>query len=173
MNKLISLIVFAVALIWSWNKVHTANAVNFETHAGIQIKLAELIRETLAQKLPNAENIRITRLWTEAVSSNEVKAIFGYEFTQPLEEGEKVQQAVEGQAFLSRSGEHSDEWKLDRVATDASNLSFSEGTIVSPLNETGAPVAVPINSEAGGDAVAPAASADTTTPTTIPSESGN
>ena len=109
MSKVISVLVFTVVLVWSWNKVHTAQPVSFETHTGIQIRLAELIRETLTQKFPDAEDIRITRLWTEALSGDEIKAVFAYSFQQALNDGESVKQAIEGEAFLKRLADNSDE----------------------------------------------------------------
>ncbi len=139
MKKIISLIVFAVALIWTWNIIHNSQAIGFETHSGIQQKLADLIKQTIATKKPEAKNLQVTRLWTEPMNDNKVRAVFAYKFTEPAEGGESTEQSIEGEAILHREVSDDnkvDKWTLQSVKTTNDVLIFSEGSTVGPQTET-------------------------------------
>lgn len=136
MGKILSLVIFVAALVWSWNLIHSATPVDFETHSGIQQKLADLILENLKTKKPQAEQAEITRLWTEALSDNKVRAVFAYRFVEKSEAGENVDQLIEGEAVLHREPSDDaqvDKWVLQQVQTTGDNVNFSEGTIVTPV----------------------------------------
>lgn len=135
MKKIISLVVFILALIWTWNIVHNSEAIGFETHSGIQIKLAELIKDTLASKRPQAKDLKIQRLWTEALTENKVRAVFSYSFIDTSEGQGAVEQTIEGEAILHRElSEDSaiDQWTLQSVKTTNDVLNFTEGSVVGP-----------------------------------------
>lgn len=85
MNKIVSVVIFAVDLTWTWMLMHSSQAIGFETHSGIQQRLAEMIRQTVITKKPNAKQFRISRLWTESMSDTKVRAVFAYEFTELIE----------------------------------------------------------------------------------------
>lgn len=139
MKKIISLIVFVAALVWTWNVIHTSQAVGFETHSGIQVKLAELIKTTLATKRPNAKDLSITRLWTETVGENKVRAVFAYKFTDVSENGENIEQIIEGEAVLHREPSDTanvDKWTLQSVKTTNDIVVFTEGSTITPGAET-------------------------------------
>lgn len=147
MKKIISLVVFIASLVWTWNVIHTSQAVGFETHSGIQVKLAELIKNTLATKKPNAKDLSITRLWTETLGENKVRAVFSYKFTEISEQGEALEQVIEGEAVLHREpSENSDldKWTLQSVKTTNDIVVFTEGSTVTPGAE--APAEVPAES---------------------------
>jgi hypothetical protein len=117
MKKIVSLVVFTAALIWTWNLIHSSTAIGFETHSGIQEKLAILITETLKSKKPNAEEVKITRLWTETMDDHKVRAVFAYSFIES-ENNERVEQNVEGEAVLHREpseDSEQDRWILQSV----------------------------------------------------------
>lgn len=135
MKKIISLIVFIAALIWTWNIIHTSEAIGFETHSGIQMKLAELIKATFIEKKPQAKDLVIQRLWTETLSDNKVRAVFSYKFTEVSEKGESTEQSIEGEAILHRDlsdDANVDKWTLQSVKTTNDFLTFSEGSTVTP-----------------------------------------
>lgn len=139
MKKIISLIVFIAALVWTWNVIHTSEAVGFETHSGIQTKLAALIKDTLATKKPNAKDLSITRLWTETLGENKVRAVFAYKFTDLSESGEALEQVIEGEAVLHREpSENSnvDKWTLQSVKTTNDIVVFTEGSTITPGTDT-------------------------------------
>lgn len=131
MKKIVSLVVFVAALAWTWNVIHSSEAIGFETHSGIQTKLAELIQQTLSTKKPTAKDLTITRLWTEPLSDNKVRAVFAYKFTEPTEGGESLDQVIEGEAVLHREPSETpnvDKWILQSVKTTNDMVVFSEGS---------------------------------------------
>lgn len=139
MKKIVSLIIFAVALIWTWNIIHSSRAIGFETHSGIQQKLAELIRQTIQNKKPDSKDLVITRLWTEPLSDNKVRAIFAYKFSEPAANGEATEQSIEGEAILHREASEDsklDKWTLQSVKTTNDVLTFSEGSLITPDMQT-------------------------------------
>lgn len=161
MKKIISLVVFIVALAWTWNIIHTSDAIGFETHSGIQEKLAELIQNTLAAKKPNAKELSITRLWTESLGENKVRAVFSYKFIEPSADGGELEQVIEGEAVLHREPSETaevDKWTLQSVKTTNDMVVFTEGSTITPGDEPMNPDGTP----------APAAS-----PTATPSPSAS
>jgi hypothetical protein len=151
MKKIVSLVVFVAALVWTWNVIHTNEAIGFETHAGIQTKLAELIKATLAAKKPNAKDLRIEKLWTESMTDNKVRAVFSYKFSEVAEGGDNLEQIIEGEAILHRepTEDKTDKWTLQSVKTTNDIVVFSEGSTVTPDTETSeAPAATPAASPA-------------------------
>lgn len=139
MKKIVSLVIFIAALVWTWNIIHVAPAIGFETHSGIQLKLAELIQTTLASKKPEAKDLHITRLWTETLSDNKVRAVFAYKFSEPSEGGEMLEQTIEGEAVLHREPSDEanvDKWTLQSVKTTNDIVTFTEGSTITPGTET-------------------------------------
>lgn len=136
MKKIISLLVFAVALVWTWNLFNGAPAaVAFETHADIQTKLAELIKESLIAKKPSASGFQVMRIWTETLGDNKVRAVFAYKFNDSIENGETTEQTIEGEAILHRQPstfQEEDHWVVQSVKTTNDIVSFNEGATVSP-----------------------------------------
>lgn len=134
MKKIVSLDIFTAALFWTWNVIHSSAAIGFETHSGIQEKLAVLIKQTVMTKKPTAKNFKITRLWTEAMSENKVRAVFAYQFNDDVET-DNTEQTVEGEAVLFREPEDDsgqDRWTLQSVRTTNDIVTFSEGLVVTP-----------------------------------------
>lgn len=169
MKKIISLVVFIAALVWTWNVIHTSQAVGFETHSGIQSKLAELIETTLATKKPNAKDLSITRLWTETLGENKVRAVFAYKFTDVSESGEALEQLIEGEAILYREPSENanvDKWILQSVKTTNDVVVFTEGSTITPGAETPAESAT----TEGTPAETPADTAPTVPATPAPQE---
>lgn len=160
MKKIVSLVIFIAALVWTWNVIHTSQAVGFETHSGIQTKLADLITQTLTSKRPHAKDLAITRLWTETLSDNKVRAVFAYKFTDVAEDGESMEQVIEGEAVLYRDisdQENVDKWVLQSVKTTNDIVIFTEGSTITPGAEE-------VPAEAAPTATPTATPAPTTTP---------
>jgi hypothetical protein len=146
MKKIVSLVVFVAALAWTWNVIHSTDAIGFETHSGIQMKLAELIQQTLSTKKPLAKDLAITRLWTEPVGENKVRAVFSYKFTEPTENGESLDQVIEGEAILHREPSETpnvDKWILQSVKTTNDMVVFTEGSTITSGESEEAPEATP------------------------------
>ncbi len=133
MKKIVSLGVFIAALIWTWNVIHTSEAIGFETHSGIQMQLATIIQNTLTAKKPDAKDLVITRLWTESLGDNKVRAIFAFKFSEPVIENEILEQVIEGEAILYRKPSEDpevDQWELQSVKTTNDIVVFSEGSTI-------------------------------------------
>lgn len=164
--KYISLILFTVALAWTWNLVHTESDISFETHSGIQEKLAVLISDTIKAKRPQASDILIEKIWTEVMSGEKVKAFFVYSFKDQTEESGTVTSQIRGEGILERQGtddEGNDKWVLTKVQTSSDAIQFDDATIVTsspdestteaapstetPATENSTPASPPSNTE--------------------------
>jgi hypothetical protein len=144
MTKIISPLVLAAVLLWTWHIVHSQSAIGFETHSGVQLKLAELIGNTLQAKKPEAENLQIVKIWTAPLSENKIQAVFSYKFTEKSADGDPAEKIIQGEAILYREPTEDptlDKWVLQSVKTQLESLEFSEGSVVLP--ETEAAVVTP------------------------------
>ncbi len=148
MKKIISPLVLAVLMLWSWNVVHTPSAIGFETHSGVQLKLAELIGNTLIAKKPEAENLEIVKIWTAPLGENKIRAVFTYKFTEKSVDAtdtETADKLIQGEAVLYREPSEDptlDKWVLQSVRTQLEALNFNEGSTVLTESET-PPAVVP------------------------------
>ncbi len=130
--KYISIVVFAAALIWTWTIVHNSSPISFETHSGIQERLAETIINTIKTKRPSASEITIEKVWTEVLATNKVKAFFVYSFKDATESG-SVKSEIRGEGILERQaddGSGSDRWALSKVKTTSDAIQFDDATII-------------------------------------------
>ena len=129
--RFLSIAIFTVLMIWTWNVIHRDSTINFETHAGIQNKMIELIEATVLEKKPQARSLSLDHLWTEAVSDNQVKVFFSYRFQEPASEGSlTATTSIDGHAILQKQA-NEDRWVIQSVQTQK-GLEFSEGTVISP-----------------------------------------
>lgn len=130
--KYISVLVFAVVLAWTWHVIHSSSAISFETHSGIQEKLANLITQTIKAKRPAATDILIEKLWTEAVNDDKVEAHFLYSY-KDQSEGGVVTRQIEGDGTLERQKsqtENEERWSLTKVHTSNDAISFDDAMII-------------------------------------------
>ena len=135
MKKLVSFVVFAALLIWSWTIVHSVSQTGFETHAGIQDKLSELIENLVQAKKPSATDITVEKIITENLGADKVKAYFTYSFQEAQKGGESSEQVIQGEAILRREPSETpseDKWILQSVKTTNDSISFVEGTVIGP-----------------------------------------
>lgn len=136
MRKFLSVIFFAVALTGTWSLIHSNPSVGFETHTGIQEKLITLITETVAAKKPQSKDFAITKLWTETLGDNKVRAVFAYRFIELGSNQETLEQMIEGEAILHRepsATENVDRWVIQSVRTTNDAVTFAEGMTVTPV----------------------------------------
>lgn len=134
--KFLSLILFIVALVWTWGIIHSVPKVSFETHVGIHDNLAVYIQEALAAKRPEAKDFQIHRLWTEETKADngELKAHFTYSFS---EEADKTRSTIQGWAILEAIKEADGQpiepgtkWRVKEVQPTSDSVTFEEGTTV-------------------------------------------
>ena len=135
MKKILSMIVFFALMVWTWNVIHSSQAIGFETHTAIQEKMAEMIKQTLLAKKPNSDQLEFTRMWTENLEANKVRVVFSYKFHDKNEAQEQTLQTIEGEAMLLRQSSENpaiDSWKLLSVKTTADSVIYQEGSVVTP-----------------------------------------
>jgi hypothetical protein len=137
MMKYISIVVFGAFLVWTWSVVHNAPDLSFETHSGIQERLADLIVDTVKSKKPQASDVVIEKIWTEQEDKNKVKAFFIYSFKDQTEEG-TITSRIEGNGWLERQpndGTEKDLWKLTKVQTNNDSIQFDEAMVITADSE--------------------------------------
>lgn len=134
--KYISTLIFGLALAYTWNLVNQVPSIAFETHAALQSKLAEVIRQSIIEIKPNAQEITIIKVTTEPVSEKTVRARFSYTFLETDEEnGEITKQQIDGEALLNRSqgaDPERDLWTMENVKTNTGAMTFKEGIVIAP-----------------------------------------
>lgn len=139
MAKIVSLIVFIFALSWTWFQFRKVDSVSVEVHAAVQSKLQLLIEETIKSKIPDIQNFRFLKMYSEKVDENKLKATFSYEFDDPTQ---KTKQRISGDAFLIRAlseDPNLKKWTLQRVVTGQETIEFEEGLTISPEGENTTP----------------------------------
>lgn len=143
--KYLSVLFFTCALAWTWSIVHSKSEISFETHSGIQEKLAIIIQETVKAKKPTASDIVVEKIWTEVIATGKVRASFVYAFKDASEQG-LISTKIHGQAVLDRketSEDGNDQWTLSQFQTSSDAIEFDDATIVTGnpnSNENAAPV---------------------------------
>lgn len=133
MKKIIGLIVFVGALVWTWNVINTPSPISYETHVGIQTNFSQLLKNTVLQKRPTAKNINVTKIYTEPVADNKVKAIFAYTYTDGDANSGQILQSIEGEAMLHRDPKASaddDRWIVQSIKTTGDSITFEDGMII-------------------------------------------
>ena len=145
MMKLVSFFVFVAAFIWTWSLLTSKSTIGIDVHAGIQSKLAILIQDSIKAKRPNSSNFELNKIYTEKLDDNKIKAYFTYKFIDTLEDQEKSEQIISGQAILNRSLSEDpsvQKWVIQSVKTDSSAIEFKEGLVISPDGNETPPVTV-------------------------------
>lgn len=131
--KYLSVIFFAVVLIWTWSVIHTKQAIPFETHSGIQQRLSGLIVETVQAKKPTALDIKVEKVWTELLMGNRIRAHFTYSFKDTDNQG-SAQVQITGNGLLERQpddGSGTEKWALTAVKTTNDVVVFEDALLVS------------------------------------------
>lgn len=139
MMKILSLIVFVVLLSWTWHVVHSNSPIDFETHSDIQNKMKELIEATIKSKKPDTKSVEIVKIWTQDLGDRKVRATFTYKFVETNSQNESTERMIDGEAILFRDISDNpsvDQWTLKELKTKGDAISFSDGSTVSPNNQT-------------------------------------
>jgi len=132
--KIISLVVFVVALIGSWFLAHRDAPIPESVHQGIQNDLKRVISEYVQKNLPNSKNLTFKKFWTEALQKNKVKASFVYSFDDANEKSGPINMEIEGYAILNKVNEdpNSTEWSLDEIHVLNNGLEYKEALKITP-----------------------------------------
>lgn len=138
MMKILSLIVFAILLSWTWHVVHSNSSIDFETHSDIQSKMKELIESTIKARKPDTKSVEIIKIWTQDMGERKIKADFTYRFIETTAQNESTERQIEGEAILFRDTSDNpsvDQWTVQSLKTKGDSISFNEGSTVSPGNQ--------------------------------------
>ncbi|OFZ28721.1 MAG: hypothetical protein A2622_06460 [Bdellovibrionales bacterium RIFCSPHIGHO2_01_FULL_40_29] len=134
MIKLVSFFIFVAAFVWTWSLLTTKSTIGIDVHAGIQSKLAIMIQDTIKANRPNSSNFELSKIYTEKLDDNKIKAYFSYKFNDTLEDQESSEQQISGQAILNRSiseDPNIQKWVIQSVKTDTNAIEFKEGIVIS------------------------------------------
>lgn len=126
--KIVSVMVFLVALIGSWMLVHAKRPVAESVHIGIQNDLRNIITEYVQKNLPESKNLRFEKLWTETVKKDKVRAHFVYSFEDKTESGEPAVVEITGSAMLNKIEETPEmaTWSFDQLQILDNHVNFTE-----------------------------------------------
>jgi len=133
MMKYLSIVIFLVLMVWTWTIVHRESSVPFETHAGIQNKMVQVIADTVKSKKPDATDIFVDKIWTELVSEGKVRAHFSYSFKAPTSAGALTESQITGEGMLEHQpddGSGFDRWKLYDIKTTSDAIRFEEALLI-------------------------------------------
>jgi hypothetical protein len=134
MIKLFSFIIFIIAFIWSWTLFNQKNSIGVDVHAGIQIKLARLIEETIKSKKPSSSAYELLSISTEKIDDHRIKATFSFKYDENLNDIDKTTQILTGDATLNKGLSENPEiqkWIIQSIKTNAAQLEFQEGLVIS------------------------------------------
>lgn len=126
--KIVSVFVFALAMIGTWRVAYSARSVSESVHVGIQEDLKRIITEYIEKKLPEAKNIRFEKFWTETVKKDQVRAFFAYSFDDSNATSGSTRTAIEGYATLNKADETEEEitWNFDELQVKDNRIEFVE-----------------------------------------------
>lgn len=126
--KIVSVLVFAAAMVGSWILVHGQKPVSESVHAGIQSDLKQIIADYIQKNRPESKNIVFQRFWTETINPNKVKALFLYSFEDKTESGEMAEVTLEGSAILNKTNETPEmaTWSFDELKILGNAVTFTE-----------------------------------------------
>lgn len=139
MIRVLSFVMFVAAFLWTWFLFNSRSSIGVDIHAGIQSKLAILIEETIKKNKPNSTDFQLLQIYTEKIDNNRISAKFAFQYDEKLEASEKTTQTLNGEAVLSRGLSENPEvqkWVVQTVKTNATNLEFREGLVISSDGRT-------------------------------------
>ncbi len=139
MVRVLSFFMFVAAFLWTWYLFNSSNSIGVDIHAGIQSKLGVLIEETIKKSKPNSTDFQLLKIYTEKIDDNRISAKFAFQYDDQLEADEKTTQTLHGEAILSKGLSENPEiqkWIIQSVKTNATNLEFREGLVISSDGKT-------------------------------------
>lgn len=134
MIRLLSFFMFVAAFLWTWYLFNSRNSIGVDIHAGIQSKLAILIEETIKNKKPNSSGFQLLKIYTEKIDDSRISAKFAFQYDETLSDSDTTTQKLTGEAILNKGLSENPEiqkWIVQSVKTNASNLEFREGLVIS------------------------------------------
>ncbi|MBK7845019.1 MAG: hypothetical protein IPJ71_15260 [Bdellovibrionales bacterium] len=131
--KYLSLIVFLIALQWTWSFSHRPSNISESAHVGIQVDLKKIISDYITENLPTSRNLKFEKFWSEQLKKNVVKASFVYSFDDEDQESGNARVVIEGYAILNRDSkvdETFDYWNLDELYILNNKIDFKDPMLI-------------------------------------------
>lgn len=132
--KYLSTVTLILALAVTWKAATAVPLVPVSIHNDLQLDIARIIETAIVQQVPNADNLKFQRLYSETLSPTSVRANFSYSFEIP-DSGNSTTSLVEGSALVERDPANADNWILKKVDVGTSSLVFNEGIVITPTGE--------------------------------------
>ncbi len=126
--KIVSTLVFAAALIGTWQMSRGHSPMSQSVHVGIQSDLKKIIAEYVQKNLPESGNLRFDKFWTEAVKKDKIKASFVYSFDDSTRTAGTARVEISGSAILNKVDENSETvtYSLDELQILDNKVRFEE-----------------------------------------------
>ncbi len=126
--KIVSVLVFAFALVGTWALVHNPRPVAQSVHIGIQNDLKNIIAEYVQKNLPESKNLRFEKFYTQTLNKSRVRAVFAYSFEDKTEEGEPAAVQIDGEAILNKIDETPETvtWSFDQLTIQDNKVTFTD-----------------------------------------------
>ena len=132
--KYFSALFFTVALVWTWNVIHSSPNISFETHSGIQDEVSSLLERTVKEKKPDATDIQIENIWSESMGTDRVKVHFVYSFKAPDGPGGPLYTTrISGQGLFQRKeddGTGLDKWTSVEMRVNNEAMVMGDAMVV-------------------------------------------
>lgn len=134
--KYLSVVVLVGLMTWTWRLVHRESAISQQIHVGIQQDLRRIITDYIQKNLPNSEDLRFERFWTEALSKDKVKAAFLYSFKENSQSHGPTRVQIDGYAILNRdkndSNAEKESWSFDELYILNNQIEFQQPLTITP-----------------------------------------
>lgn len=126
--KIVSVVFFTVALVGSWTLMRAHNPVPESMHVDVQNDLKKIIADYVQKNLPQSQNLRFDKFYTEAVKHNRMKAFFAYSFEDTTQASGPTIMHIDGTAVLDKVEEGADSvtWSLDELKISDNHVDFQE-----------------------------------------------
>ena len=138
--KFFGVVLFIVAMNWTWSLVHESRGISEAVHVGIQNDMKKIIGDYIAENLPTSTNLEFHQFWTEKLKKNQVKVKFSYSFEDSTAEIGAARVNVEGYAVLNKVASADakyETWSFDELQILDNKVEFKEPLKVSPGDDTG------------------------------------
>lgn len=128
--KILGLIVLLALMIWSWLAFYGGDTgrVSEQTMVRIQNDLQEQIYQILKKQMPDINNVKFEKFWTEQIAPNKVKANFLISYDESMA-SDTSRVTREGSILLNKLDETPQEqvWVADKVDVAGEQIVFEKG----------------------------------------------
>lgn len=134
--KYISVLIFLLAMHWTWGLAYHERPISERVHIDIQTDIKKILTEYIDQNVPNSKDLRFEKFWTEPLNDNQIKVSFIYSFDDSAEQTGEARVKIDGHVTLTRRPEPgSTEWTYEEWIIENNQVDFKDALQISP-NQT-------------------------------------